>query len=158
MPGTSERLPSSIYSFGGGRLSAPERGFAMFLRFVTANVIRSLRVEAGVFTVAYDVARESLVPDYERSRMEELLFWFDRNLRVPERLSRSTRSCDYRAICWFKPSAHEHLRQMWELTWILENNFVFIRTIRTRHPGYIVYEDEAQVAAEPFRDLRLKRC
>jgi hypothetical protein len=127
----------------------------MFLRFVTANVIRNLRVEAGVFTVAYDVARESFVPEYERSRMAELLSWFDCNLRVPERFSRSRRSCDYQAICWFKPSANEHIRQMRELTWILEENHVFIRVIRTRRPGYIVYEDETQIAAEPFRDLRL---
>jgi hypothetical protein len=127
----------------------------MFIRFVTANVIRQLRVEAGVFTVAYAVARESFVPEHERSRLAELLAWFDSNLRVPKRLTRSRRSCDHRAICWFKPSAKEHISQMRELVWILENNLVFIRMIRARHPGYVVYEDEAQVAAEPFRDLRI---
>ena len=127
----------------------------MFIRFVTANVIRQLRVEAGVFTVAYAVARESFVPEHERSRLAELLAWFDSNLRVPKRLTRSRRSCDHRAICWFKPSAKEHISQMRELVWILENNLVFIRMVRARHPGYVVYEDEAQVAAEPFRDLRI---
>jgi hypothetical protein len=29
------------------------------------------------------------------------------------------------------------------------------RMIKTRRPGYIVYEDDDQIAAEPFRDLRL---
>jgi hypothetical protein len=116
--------------------------------------MRQLGVEAGVFTVAYDVARESFVPEYERSRLAELLAWFDSNLRVPKCLSRSWR-CDNRAICWFKPSATEHIAQMRGLVSILENNLVFIRMIKARHPGYVVYEDEAQVAAEPFRDLRI---
>ena len=38
---------------------------------------------------------------------------------------------------------------------ILNQNIVNVRVLKTRHPGYIVYEDEHQVVAEPFADLKL---
>jgi hypothetical protein len=38
---------------------------------------------------------------------------------------------------------------------ILEENAIYVRTIKARRPGYIVYEDAYQVVAEPFADLAL---
>jgi len=38
---------------------------------------------------------------------------------------------------------------------ILENNGVFIRTLKAKKVGYVVYEDEYQIVAEPFADLKL---
>jgi hypothetical protein len=38
---------------------------------------------------------------------------------------------------------------------LLEENGVSVRAFKTHKPGYIVYEDEYQVVAEPFADLRL---
>jgi hypothetical protein len=38
---------------------------------------------------------------------------------------------------------------------ILERNDIFIWTIRSRKTGCVYYEDEAQVFAEPFDDVRL---
>jgi hypothetical protein len=41
---------------------------------------------------------------------------------------------------------------MRELQRVLESHSLSVETIRTRRPGYILYEDEYQVAAYPFRD------
>jgi hypothetical protein len=38
---------------------------------------------------------------------------------------------------------------------ILEENALCVRTMKARHSGYIVYEDECQVVAEPFADLAM---
>jgi hypothetical protein len=38
---------------------------------------------------------------------------------------------------------------------ILEENAIYVRTIKARRPGYIVYEDAYQVVAEPFADLAM---
>jgi len=43
---------------------------------------------------------------------------------------------------------------MWEIVQILEAHGIVIDVIRTDRPGYIVYEDEFQIAAEPFKDTR----
>ena len=48
-----------------------------------------------------------------------------------------------------------HIAKIREMCSILNENAVYVRTIKARHPGYIVYEDEYQVVAEPFADLAL---
>ena len=40
-----------------------------------------------------------------------------------------------------------------EMACILNQNLVYVQVFKTRHPGYIVYQDEYQVVAEPFADL-----
>jgi hypothetical protein len=42
-----------------------------------------------------------------------------------------------------------------KMSCILKQNLVHVRVFKTRRPGYIVYEDEYQVVAEPFADLEL---
>jgi hypothetical protein len=58
-------------------------------------------------------------------------------------------------VCWFKASAREHIAKMYEMACIVELNGVWVRMIKTCRPGYIVYEDEYQVVAEPFAELEM---
>ena len=58
-------------------------------------------------------------------------------------------------MCWFKPSATQHIARIREMVCILEQHGVFVHVFKTDRPGYIVYEDEFQIVAEPFADLRL---
>jgi len=72
---------------------------------------------------------------------------------VPSRLSRSRRRTAHSsAICWFKDTAHGYIDRMRRLAALLDASGVHTRMITTRRPGCIVYEDEHQVAAVPFRD------
>ena len=71
---------------------------------------------------------------------------------MPARFARSRRrGAAPRAICWYKDSATEHVRRMWALARVLRTHGVAIKMLKTSRPGYIVYEDEFQVCAEPFR-------
>lgn len=56
-------------------------------------------------------------------------------------------------ICWFKPCAIEHLQKMYEMIDILEEYHVYVWPVRCSKPGYIVYEDDEQVAVVPFGKL-----
>jgi hypothetical protein len=58
-------------------------------------------------------------------------------------------------VCWFKSSATQHIGRIHEMVYILEQHNVYVRVLKTDRPGYIVYEDEHQVVAEPFANLRL---
>ena len=70
-------------------------------------------------------------------------------------MSRSRRRyAQPKAVCWFKPTAHEHIARIRELQALLEICGVGTKMLRTNRPGYAVYEDEYQVAAEPFRGRR----
>ncbi len=88
--------------------------------------------------------------------MDELRCWFNENLNKPTRFrrSRKPRGCD-RGVCWFKSTATQHIAKMYEMRCVLERNDSYVRVITARRPGYIVYEDEYQVVAEPFADLAL---
>lgn len=41
---------------------------------------------------------------------------------------------------------------MRELAAILDENDILVDVIETERPGYLTYEDEVQVVAEPFSD------
>jgi hypothetical protein len=128
----------------------------VFLRFVSSEIDPCSGVEAGVFVPAYSLYRSNRLPEYEDERLGDLIEWFRVNLRRPSRFSRSARGYGPgRAICWFRPTAREHLARMHEMVVILEDNGVFIRRIKAPKVGYVVYEDEHQVVAEPYADTRL---
>jgi hypothetical protein len=116
------------------------------------------RVEAGVFVAAYDLYYNSRLPDYETEQLRALFDWFNLNLERPARFSRSRRYGGAgRAVCWFKPTANAHLSKIHEMIFILENNGVLIRMIKANKVGYVVYEDEHQIVAEPFSDMSIRR-
>lgn len=128
---------------------------SMFLRFVSAEVDRRSHVSAGIFMAACKLRDEGELSDYEYETLMDLLYWFSLYLERPDRFSRSSRCETYKAICWFKSSAREHLAKIREMVLVLENNGMFIRMIKSPRVGYVVYEDEHQVVAEPFADMNL---
>jgi hypothetical protein len=56
------------------------------------------------------------------------------------------------ALSWFKDTATEYIRRMRELADILHAHGIETEMLSTDRPGYVVYEDAHQVAAEPFND------
>jgi len=79
--------------------------------------------------------------------------WFNQNLQKPRRLARSKKPrAKNVAISWFKNTAVEHIARMRSLARIVEAHGLLVDMLHTRKPGYVVYEDEFQVAAEPFSD------
>jgi hypothetical protein len=108
--------------------------------------------EEGAFIAAYRLKNGERLPDHEIEALTTLLRWFENNLDAPNRFDRSRRiSGPGRAICWFKDSATGHIVRLWEVTAILESNGIHTEFLKTDTPGYVVYEDEFQVAAEPFK-------
>ncbi|MEA2204621.1 MAG: hypothetical protein QOE77_1397 [Blastocatellia bacterium] len=128
----------------------------MFMRFVSSEVDGNSHVSTGLFCAAFALLDEMAPSEYEYSAVRELIGWFNVNLRGPfeYRLRSSWRAP--RAICWFRCSAHEHLARARELAMILDDRNVFIRTIKCYKTGYVLYEDDVQVLAQPFADMRFR--
>lgn len=59
-----------------------------------------------------------------------------------------------RALSWFKDTAIDHIAQIRDLVAILENHGVHVQTLKVKRVGYVVYEDEYQIVAEPFADMK----
>ena len=126
----------------------------MFIRFVSNQLDWNSHLAGGLFFAAASLRWTDTLPDYEDEALSELLTWFGRNLESPfDYLPRTPRF--RRAVCWFKSTAREQLARAWEMITILERNDVFIWTVKSAKTGYVYYEDEAQVFAEPFNDVRL---
>jgi|SRR3954469_1340473 hypothetical protein len=127
----------------------------MFIRFVSGEIDSDSHVETGLFYAAYKLKYEYDLPEYELDWLQELLDWFNNNLNSPLefRLRKGWRS--HRAICWFKSSAFEYVAKARDMAVLLENNGIYIRTIRSAKIGYMLYEDDAQVFAQPFTDMKL---
>ncbi len=126
----------------------------MFIRFVSGEIDTNSHVSAGVFCAAFDLIDEARLSGPDRTELVELMHWFDRHLKGPfEHRLKSRRSAE-RSICWFKANAHDYVKQAWKMTRILERNNVLVWVIKSRRAGYIIYEDEAQIVAEPFADVR----
>lgn len=125
----------------------------MFIRFISGRINEYSHVSAGLFYAASQLRCSDGLPDYEIAALEKVRKWFDIHLDSPfDYLPDHPRYGP--AICWFKPTAREHLAKAWELVAILERNDILIWTIRSFRTGYVYYEDDVQVFARPYDDVR----
>jgi hypothetical protein len=122
-----------------------------YVRFVVAELDWQSGRRSGLIHAAE--VMEYVFSDEELSHYRLISAWFNDNLPVPDRLSKSSKSHPKNvALSWFKDGSGECIARMRELAVILEAHDVRTEMLWTERPGYIVYEDEFQVAAEPFSD------
>ena len=124
----------------------------MYIRLTTTNISTTSHAELGLFQVIISLRAAGRLSDNEQRIVNETLIWFDLNLPEPQRLARSRRPhAENKAIGWFKDTATDMLQRMEEFANILREHDFQVNRYTTDRPGYIVYEDEYQIAAEPFR-------
>ena len=129
----------------------------MYLRFVIADIDEDSERMLGVFHAVWNLRDQGRLDQHEEEEHDSIREWFSENLERPKRFNvPKAPFCrkKSRAICWFKDTAQEHLAWIRGLVAILENHGVQVLTLKSDRAGYIVYEDEYQVAAEPFKDMR----
>lgn len=125
----------------------------MFVRFVIPAADPDSGHRQGLFMAMSDLNRVGALSVDEQAVWDELNGWFRQNLHAPDRFSRAGRAHPKKvALSWFKADATEHITRMRQVAVILAAHDRPVEMIRSDRPGYIVYEDDHQVAAEPFRD------
>jgi hypothetical protein len=126
-----------------------------YLRFVLSGRDATGPKE-GAFIGAYELKQSVRLHGAEREKLENLLAWFEANLRTPDRLHRTTSKGFYRrqakGLSWFKPGATTAIRNMRELSRVLARHGYSVEELRTVRPGFVTYEDEFQVVADPFAE------
>jgi hypothetical protein len=124
----------------------------MYVRFVTTKRHPDTGVQMGIFQTRRLMPPVAEVASWDEERLQAIKTWFNGHLEKPDRVARSRRpNGHHAAISWFKASATEHIARARELAALLESYGVPTRMLTTDRRGYVVYEDEFQVAAEPFR-------
>ena len=125
----------------------------MLVRFVTDWTDHDSGESAGLFLAA-SWARDHCDPGgLDLERLADLREWFNQHLERPARFNRSRRPHrKKKAISWFKDSACEHIRRAREIAELISAAGLPVREVKTERPGYVVYEDDFQVVAEPFAE------
>lgn len=129
----------------------------MFMRFVQSTPVPGMRAREGFFSAAYRLQERAGLDARSLGQLEELLAWFRKNLKIPPRFNRTSSKGHYRretkGLSWFKPSATQHLDKAFELADLLRRHGIAIEILKAARVGYVVYEDDHQVVAEPFADM-----
>jgi len=125
-----------------------------YVRFVIGRKDEDSNVEQGIFQAVARALEWHDITGSDADELNELRAWFNENLEKPTSFGRDKLRL---GICWFKTDANEHISRIWEMVRILERHGVYVKKIRTDRPGYLIYEDEWQLVAEPFRKGTLPR-
>jgi hypothetical protein len=129
-----------------------------FYRFEMQTISLMTGVPEGVFVRAHEVLHNESgeIPGYHQENMETCIDWFRKNLKKPTKFNASTSKGAYRretkGVSWFKDTAFEHIAKIRDVIAILEDCGYAVNERSTTKPGYIVYEDDYQIVAEPFND------
>jgi len=128
----------------------------MFIRFVITEIDEDSERRLGIFHAASALRDAGLLEPYEEEALAEIREWFNTHLERPDRFSRTKiayRSTKKRGISWFKASAHEHIEKVRVMGAMLERHGVPVTMLKVDRVGYVLYEDDHQIVAEPFADV-----
>jgi len=125
-----------------------------YVRFVIGRKDEDSQVEQGVFQAAAQALEWQSITGSDADELNEVRAWFSKNLERPTSFGRDKLRL---GICWFKTGSTEHISRIWEMVNILERNGIYVKKIRTDRPGYVIYDDEWQLVAEPFRKGTMPR-
>jgi len=124
-----------------------------YVRFVIAAVDEDSGKRQGVFQAVSALIDSKRLSEHELEELEAIGEWLGRHMGVPNRFARSRkRHAAPKAISWFKSTATGHVRRMHAVCRILNQHDMTTAMITSMRPGYIVYEDEHQIAAVPFSE------
>jgi hypothetical protein len=125
----------------------------VFVRFVVKQRDPNSGRRQGLFQAAGNLRDSGTLSARDAADLKNIRDWFNENLRRPTRLAVSPRPHrKAQAISWFKDTAIQHIAKMREFQQVLERYGLDVDVITAHRLGYILFEDEFQVAAYPFRD------
>lgn len=125
-----------------------------YVRFVIGRKDDNSHVEQGIFQAAGQALEWHDIRGSDAAELKELQAWFSENLEKPTSFGRDRLRL---GIWWFKTGSTQHISRIWEMVRILERNGIYVKKIRTDKPGYVIYEDEWQLVAKPFRKGTMPR-
>jgi len=114
----------------------------------------------GLVALAYELSDAAETSETNREALQRSLTWLEDHLEVPDRFNRTKSKGWYRratrGLSWLRASAADHLAAMRSLADVVSRCGYIVEEIRASRVGYVIYEDDAQVVAEPFRDTRTR--
>lgn len=127
----------------------PARRSRRYLRFVVGAERQPIHTLGGLIRHDLTVRVGTHMLEHERTLWKETIRWFNKHMAVPPYSTRQ--KLGRRAVCWLRDDAHECIREMRVLAYLLGEAGVPTRVLERANPGRIVWQDEHQVVALPWR-------
>lgn len=125
----------------------------MYIRFVVDIQDERSGHRKGIFAALGVFKKNPDVTTGDYAHYRELAEWFNDNLEQPDRFNRSPNPhAKPIALSWYKDSATEYIHKTREVAALLDRYGIKASMIKSNNPGYIVYESEHQIVAEPFKN------
>ena len=115
-----------------------------YVRFQSQLDCKGTSSKLGVFQIAFRVRDAHETSVHDANEISRHIEWLKDHLYSPD-----LEEDQFRAIFWFKQTAHEPMKRIWAIKPYLEAYGYWIDLITTWDPGRLVYEDGWQVAALP---------
>jgi hypothetical protein len=129
----------------------------VYLRFTTEFTNEYDEIHTGIFSALRFVREYAFTQDDDVFKLKELQKWFNNNLEAPDRFSNAKNNNPASiSLSWFKDSAKNHIKKIYEIREVLYKYGIVIEAVTAKNPGYIIYEDDYQVSAIPFKTDRKK--
>lgn len=125
-----------------------------YLRFVVGAERQNPRTLKGLLRDERTDRVHTHLLEHEIDLWDELLDWFNEHLTVPPYSDPDRDDLGRRAVCWLRDDARECIHHMRVLAYLLREAGVPTRVLRATDPGRIIWEDEQQVVAAPWRRPR----
>ncbi|MFT3805777.1 hypothetical protein [Arenimonas sp.] len=110
----------------------------------------------GLLTLAYELIREDSLFVADSDELRESLKWMEQRLPIPARFARK-RNVSHKethGLSWIKSDAGEIVDRLHAMSELVRRLGYAVEILREDRPGYVVYEDDWQVVAEPFHGKR----
>jgi hypothetical protein len=117
-----------------------------FVRFVVGGRAEDPLELDGVFTVAELMRKQKRFGIRKKRSSKKIFLWYNENILCPP-FKENKKKWGKDALSWWKITARKPINMLAPLICILRRQRV-VRTIYSRSPGNIVYEDEYQVVAQ----------
>ncbi len=123
----------------------------MFMRFAIPEINQESHQPQGLFQTAYALLEAGDLNEGEQEELQVLMDWFEKYLPIPRHPY-----VNGRAIFWYRSSAQECIKRMWELANILRSHGYAIELQTCQRFGNVMYSDCYQVAVYPHeRDAEI---
>lgn len=142
----TQPVPQSLLDFWHSAPDSPPPAVrrSRFVRLAVGQRDPDSHQPQGVFAAACDVRDSAELVEAEQRELNDVFRWFNTNLPVPKQLPPQ-------AICWFKCQSQECIAHVWQIVHLLQSHGLAVWMMATERQGKVVYEDELQVAAVPFK-------
>jgi hypothetical protein len=114
----------------------------MYIRFVVGTDSEHHHSLTGVITEARMLRDRGELEVYEIDLLEEIYEWLNEHLPCPPF---TTSKWPKDVVSWFKPTATEPIKKMWEIVNLLREHDVPVRVLKSEMPGRSYYSDDFQI-------------